>query len=103
MKERTREVIRENLKSFILQKVRESTNKDKIYFFVKWSGLFELCRSYNENLLQLIDEMVEQGFLKKALIKGKLALYLPEYSEMVNKKTRTLKSEFENFLKSKVK
>jgi hypothetical protein len=89
--------LKEKLKLYILEKVKQSTSDDRPYFFVKWSGLFELCKIYGQDLLVLIDEMVAEGNLKKALIKGKLALYLP--SVTVNTKAKKIKDEFENFLK----
>ena len=90
--------IRENIKNFIVKKVKEETNPDRPYFFVRWSGLFELCKSYGLDLLELIDELVSENRLKKALIKKKLAIYLPQYTP--SKKLKQIKNEFEEFLKS---
>ena len=93
--------IKDALKNFIVEKVSKETSlPDKPYFFVRWSGLYELCKEYHLDLLELIDELVSEGKLKKALIKGKLALYLP--SVTVNTKAKKMKNEFENFLKQSV-
>jgi hypothetical protein len=91
------EEIKRQLKAFILEKVKASVTPEKPYFFVRWSGLYELCKYYNIDLIELIDEMHNQGLIKKALIKKKLAITLPdiEISQKVNK----ILKEFEEFLK----
>ena len=90
--------IREDIKNFIVKKVKESISPDRPYFFVRWSGLFELCKSYGLDLLELVDELVSENRLKKALIKKKLAIYLPQYTP--SKKLKQMKNEFEEFLKN---
>jgi len=92
------------LKEFILKKVKESVSIDKPYFVIKWSGLFELCRSMNEDLLAIIDEMDKEGTIRKALIKTKkgrklLAITLPELS--ISTKNKQLLKEFLEFMKEK--
>ena len=89
--------IREDLKAFILKKVKETVTPDKPYFFIRWSGLFELCKQYNQDILELIDELANEGKVKKAIIKGRLALTLPSLS--ISKKTRELVQEFMDFIK----
>jgi len=89
--------IREDLKNFIIEKVKSSISKDKPYYFVKWSGLFELCKAYNLDLLEIIDELVEEKRLKKAIIKNKLALTTPDMA--ISKKAKTIIEEFNQFLK----
>ena len=88
--------IKEQLKQFILEKVKENVSADKPYFFVKWSGLYELCRLYQVDLVKIIDELCKEGRLKKALIKGKLAITLP--SMVINKKTSKLLKDFQKFI-----
>ena len=90
--------VKEKFKNYILKKVYENTTSEKPYFFIKWSGLYELARHYQLDLLQIIDELVSENRLKKALIKKKLAIYLPQYTP--SKKLKQMKNEFEEFLKS---
>jgi hypothetical protein len=78
---------------FVLKK---ETSPDRPFYFIKWSGLFELCQRYEINLLKLIDEMVSKDMIGKALIKKKLAIYLSEYKPYVQKKK--IFKEFEEFL-----
>ena len=89
--------MKEQLKAYIVELVKRSTTSDKPYYFIKWSGLPDLVKSYGYDILKLIDELVVEGKLKKALIKGRLAVYLPNVN--VNQKTKQLKKDFENFLK----
>jgi len=91
--------IREDLKNFIVEKVKQSVTIDRPYMFIKWSGLYELCRMYNVDLLELIDELCKEKRLKKALIKNKLALTLPDMS--ISQKTRQLLEEFQSYLNRK--
>ena len=96
---------KELLMEFIIHKVKEATTLEKPYYFVKWSGLFELARSMGYDLLEIIDNMVDRGLLKKALIKTKkggkkvLAIYLPQYDPAVSK-SKLLK-EFQEFIEKK--
>jgi len=76
---------REALKRFILQKIQENTSIDRPFYIIKWSGLHEMCKSLGVDLLELIDQMHEEGLIRKALLptkKGKkiLAVTLPKYS-----------------------
>jgi len=87
--------VREDLKNFIVKKVKENVSEDRPFFFVKWSGLYELCKSYQVDLLELIDELCAEGKLKKALINKKLALTLPELN--ISKKAKSIIKEFEKF------
>jgi hypothetical protein len=94
--------IREELKKFIVEKVKQETSLDKPYFIVKWSGLFELARTYGVDLLELIDSMEKEGLIKKALLPTKnkkklLAIYLPDRA--VSNKAKNLLKEFQSFLK----
>ena len=94
--------VKDQLKKFILKKVRESVSIDKPYFIIKWSGLFELCRSMGQDLLEIIDQMDQEGIIKKALIKTKkgrklLAVTLPELP--VSSKNKKLLEEFLEFVK----
>jgi hypothetical protein len=89
--------IKEVMKDYIVEKVKQSTSIDRPYMFVRWSGLAELCRMYNLDLLQLIDELAEEKRIKKAVIKGRLALSLPDLA--VSKKVKSLLQEFQEFLK----
>jgi len=93
---------KELLKKFILKKVKESVTAEKPYFIVKWSGLFELCRSMSEDLLDIIDTMDREGLIRKALVRTKsgkkiLAITLPELS--ISNKNKQLLKEFLNFVK----
>jgi len=93
---------KELLKKFILKKVKESVTVERPYFIVKWSGLFELCRSMNEDLLDIIDTMDREGLIRKALIRTKsgkkiLAITLPELS--ISNKNKQLLKEFLDFVK----
>jgi hypothetical protein len=47
--------------------------------------------------LELIDELCKEKRLKKAIIKGRLALTLPDLA--ISKKTKSIINEFEEFLK----
>ena len=94
--------VREKLMRFILKKVREETTIDRPYYIIKWSGLFELCKAHNQDLLEIIDQMVEKGLLKKALIPSKknkkvklLAVALPD--RVLTSKAKNLLKEFEAF------
>jgi hypothetical protein len=87
--------IREDLKRFIIEKVKNSVSKDKPYMFVRWSGLYELCKAYHLDLLELIDELCKENRLKKAIIKGKLALTLPNM--IISKKAQSILKEFQEF------
>jgi len=89
-------MIKEALKQFIYEKVKNSTSPDKPFFFVRGTGLQELCKSYNIDLLQLIDEMVKEKWLNKALINGRLALYI--HKPINKKKLEQIRAEFEKFL-----
>jgi hypothetical protein len=96
--------IREDLKKFIIEKVKKETSPDKPYFIIKWSGLFELTRAYGVDLLELIDSMEKEGLIKKALLPSKknrsqkiLAIYLPNM--VIPNKTKNLLQEFQDFLK----
>jgi len=91
--------IKEALKQYIIELVKQKTNKANPFFFLKWTGLSELTKLYGVDLLELIDEMVEEKLIRKALIKGKLAVYLPENAPYINKKLQVLKNDFENFLR----
>ena len=91
--------IREAMKQFIIEKVKESVSLDKPYFFLKWSGLTELCRQYNLDLLELVDELHAEKKIKKVLIKKRLALTLPELA--ISDKTKKLMQEFQEFTKKK--
>jgi hypothetical protein len=98
--------IKEKLMKFILEKTRENTSVEKPYFILKWSGFFELCRAYDQDLLEIIDKMADKGLIRKALIPTKkkdkngkpiklLAIALPE--NLISKKAKSLIEEFENF------
>jgi len=92
---------KELLKKFILKKVKESVTPERPYFIVKWSGLFELCRSMNEDLLDIIDTMDREGLIRKALIRTKsgkkiLAITLPELP--ISNKNKQLLKEFLDFV-----
>jgi UDP-galactopyranose mutase len=93
---------KELLKKFILHKVEVSTNEDKPYFIVRWSGLNELAKSLGYDLIEVIDEMVDDKLIKKALIdtkKGKaLAIYLPKYQTIVSRKAKEILKEFKEFI-----
>ena len=91
--------IKEALKQYIIELVRQKTNETNPYFFLKWTGLNELTKVYGFDLINLIDEMVEEKLIRKALIRGKLAIYLPENAPYINKKLQTLKNDFEKFLR----
>jgi len=88
--------IKEGLKNYIIELVKTKTNEKNPWFFIRWSGLSELCQIYGYDVIDLIDELASEKKIKKALIKGKLAISLPTYA---NKKVRSLKQEFEEFLK----
>ena len=88
--------IREDIKNFIVKKVKESVSPERPYFFVRWSGLFELCKSYGLDLLELVDELCSENRLKKALIRKKLALTLPDM--ITTQKTKALLKEFKEFI-----
>ena len=90
------EEIKQQLKQFIIKKVRENTTEEKPFFFLKWSGLYELCKHYNVDLIKLVDEMAEEGLIRKALIKGKLAIALPDKS-IFSKKSKAILKEFKEF------
>jgi len=87
--------IKEDLKRFIIEKVKSSVSEDRPFFFVRWSGLYELCKNYQVDLLELIDELCTEGKLKKALINKRLALTLPELN--ISKKAKSIIKEFEKF------
>jgi hypothetical protein len=97
--------IKKGLKQFIVEKVKESTSEERPFFIVKWSGLYELTKSYGIDLLKLIDEMEQEGLIKKALLptkKGKnkiLAICLPERAKIGSKKAKMIMNEFQEFLK----
>ena len=91
--------IRGALKQYIIELLKQKTNKNNPFFFLKWSGLNELTKSYGIDLIELIDEMVKEGLIGKALIRKKLAIYLPENKPYISKKFKELKEEFEEFLK----
>jgi hypothetical protein len=93
-----KEDIREKLVAFILEKVRKETTPDKPYYFIRWSGLFELCKNYGIDLLNLIDYMVDKKLIGKALIKRRLAIYLLDNKPYIQNKTKTIFKEFEEFL-----
>ena len=88
--------IKQQLKQFIIKKVRENTTEEKPFFFLKWSGLYELCKNYNVDLIKLIDEMTKEGLIRKALIKGRLAIALPDKS-ILSKKNKAILKEFKEF------
>jgi hypothetical protein len=88
--------IREDLKDFIVEKVKSSVSPDRPYMFVRWSGLYELCKAYHLDLLELVDELCREKRLRKALIKGKLALTLPNMA--ISKKAREIVEEFQKFI-----
>ena len=89
--------IKEQIKEFIVKKVRENVSEQRPFFFVRWSGLFELCQNYNLDLLKLIDELHSEGRIRKALIKGKLALTTVELAKKANKKAKNILEEFAQF------
>ena len=89
--------MKEALKAYILEVVKKNTSNEKPFFFIRWSGLADLAKVYHYDVLNLIDELVAEGKLKKALIKGKLAVYLPNVN--VNFKAKKLRQDFESFLK----
>jgi hypothetical protein len=97
---------KERLIKFILKKVKENTSLDKPYYILKWSGLFELCKSQGFDLLNIIDDMASQGLIKKALLPTKkkdkqgkpiklLAIALPDM--IVSKKAKNILDEFNSF------
>jgi len=90
--------VKDQVKKFIVKKVKDNVSPDRPYFFIRWSGLYELCKSYNLDLLKLIDEMHEEGLLRKVLIRGKLALTTPELARTANKKTKAILEEFKQFI-----
>jgi hypothetical protein len=96
---------KELLKKFIIEKVAKETSEQRPYYLVRWSGLFELAKSQGFDLLKIIDELVEENKLRKALIPSKknkkeklLALYLP--NRIISKKQKQIISEFEEFIKN---
>ena len=91
--------LKQALKEYIMQIVRQNTSPGNPYYFPKWKGLVELCKLYGFNFVELVDELVSEKRLGKAIIKGRLALFLPEYRTYGNKKVLALKQEFESFLK----
>jgi hypothetical protein len=93
-----KEEIKEKLVAFILEKLRKETSPTKPFYFIRWSGLFELCRQYEIDLLKLIDDMASRGLIGKALIKKKLAIYLLEYKPYIQGKTKKVFQEFQEFL-----
>jgi hypothetical protein len=92
----TREEVKEKLIAFILEKLKKETSSNKPFYFIRWSGLYELCKQNGFDLLELVDEMVDKGLIGKALIKKKLAIYLSEYKPYVQRKK--IFKEFEEFL-----
>ena len=95
--------VKEALKAYILEKVKQETSDNKPYFIVKWSGLAELAKHYRFDLLQIIDEMEEEGLIKKALIPTKkdrkkklLAIYLP--NRIISTKAKKIIQDFESFI-----
>jgi len=91
--------MREELKEFIIMKVKEATNENQPYFFVRGSGIPDLCKSYGYDALELIDELVSEKRLKKGLVKGRLVIYL--YKPINKKRLQQMQAEFEQFLKSR--
>ena len=94
--------VKERLKAYILEKVKKETTVNKPYYIIRWSGLAELAQYYGCDLLQIIDEMVDAGLIKKALIPTKtgrklLAICLPERA--TSKKARNIIQDFETFMK----
>jgi hypothetical protein len=89
--------IKNQLKAFILEKVKASITPEKPFYFLRWTGLYELCKAHGIDLVKLIDEMHKEGLIKKALIKGKLAITLPDIE--TSKKTNKIFKEFEEFVK----
>jgi hypothetical protein len=90
--------IKEALKNYVVELVKKNTSDDKPYFFIKWSGLPELAKQYGLDILDIIDELANEGRLKKALIKKKLAIYLP--NRTISQKAKILKNDFERYLKN---
>jgi len=89
--------MKEALKKFIYEKVKQATTPERPYYFIRGTGLRELCQSYGIDILELIDEMTKEGLVKKALINNKLAIYI--YRPINRKKLETIQKEFEQFLK----
>ena len=98
--------IKERLIKFILKKVAENTTIDRPYYVIKWSGLTELARSQGYDILEIIDEMHQQGLIRKGLIPTKkkdkegktiklLAIALPD--RLLSRKAKEMLEEFENF------
>ena len=80
--------LKQGLKEYILEVVRQNTSFENPYYFPKWKGLSELCRAYGFDFIKLVDELVSEGRLGKALIKKRLGLFLPEYKIYANKKVQ---------------
>ena len=89
--------IREKIKEFIIEKVRKNTNEDRPFFFVRGSGLHELCKAYSLDLLEIIDELAKEKKIYKGLVNGKLVLYL--HRPLNKKRLYNIKQEFEEFIK----
>ncbi len=88
--------MKEKIKSFILEKVRNSTTPDRPYYFVAGSGLKELADSYGYNILELIDELVKEKRLYRGLINRKLVIYI--HRPLNRKRLEEIQDEFEKFL-----
>lgn len=88
--------IKEQIKEFILAKVKKETSKDRPYYFIRGTGLSELCEKYGLNVLEIIDELYKEGKVKKALIHGKLAIFI--HKPIDKKKLANIEKEFQEFI-----
>ena len=91
--------LKEALKEFIIEKVKQTIRPDRPFMFVKWSGLHEICKYHGFDLLELIDELCQEKRLKKAIIRNKLAITLPNM--ITSKKASELMKEFQKFINGK--
>jgi len=92
--------VKEDFKRFLLQKIRENTSLQKPYYILKWTGLFELAKSLGLDLIEIVDQLANEGVIKKALLPTKggrklLAVSLPEFA--LSSKSKALLEEFLKF------
>ncbi len=90
--------IQEKLKQFIYQLVKENTSPEKPYFYIRGSGLSELCQKYQQNLLNLIDQMVKEKIVKKGLVNNRLVLYI--YQPINKRRLEQIDKQFREFLEN---
>ncbi len=88
--------IKEKIKDFIVEKVSRETSVNRPYFFIRGSGLRELCQRYNLDLLKIVDELHKERRLRKGLINGRLVIYI--HQPVDKRRLAKIESEFESFL-----